>query len=480
MRDEDVLITDFRYLSEVLLLVNVSVSFFLACMLYAVNYTLAMGVVQISGAFAVANIFYYRMSWSDSQTGTRTKFLCSFLPYVVLLVIAGIAAYYPIISAGGKNISQPEFYTIDLNNSKLIVSAAISPVMGFFGEITTAAVVALALSLYFVTDSRYVLKRILAACLLPVALLAVLGFAMAFFDGKNSVINLGVIGKNSFSVFADSAHWAAFAILWLGVSFMVMLYQGQRFDMGGFVLSKRFLFLAVAVLLYASVIYVNTAVYGIIASLVFSCGMVILAIDAFPDKKTQIKYWPYPNERFAISPKIKCILPCVLYALLAAAGLFFAAKYAFGTADYYYFFNPQNSGAISVADKDCIFADIYPIIKSRPYFGWGVMSFPYLYGFFQGADMGQALWGTSGSSLLDALMQRGYVGIALCLIVPIIYAVCFFVKNKISASVIAACIGLLGLAITALFANVLQSSLVCLSYMLVLFAVFSWGKAKIR
>lgn len=479
MRDEDVLITDFRYLSEVLLLANVSVCFFLACILYAVNYTLAMGVVQISGAFAVANIFYYRTSWSDSEAGTRTKFLFSFLPYIALLVIAGIAAFSGIVAPSDNSLA-PEFYTIDLSSPKLIVSAAISPLKGLYGEITTVAVAALALSLFFITDSRYVLKRILAACLLPAALLAILGFTMVLFDGQNAVINLGVIGKNSFSVFVDSAHWAAFAILWLGVAFMVMLYQGQRFSLDGFVLSKRFLVLAVAVLLYASVIYVNTAAYCIIASLVFACGMAILAVDAFPDRKTQIKYWPYPNERFEISPKIRCLLPCVVYALLAATGLFFAAKYALLSTDFYYFFNPQNSEAISVADKDNILADIYPIIKNRQWFGWGVMSFPYLYGFFQGADMGQTLWGTSGSSLLDAILQRGYVGVALCCIVPLIFAVCFFVKNKLSASVIPVCIGLLGLAITALFANSLQSPLVCLSYMLVLFAVFSWGKAKIR
>ena len=480
MLDEEVVLKTERNGNEKLLFANVLLLVGITALMMGGSSDLASGIFLGLGIIAPINVYAYRRNWPDSDPKVLWKYLLALLPYFAAMGITIFGLTNPVVVQ--QTVANREYFVFEPNSSP-IVSGSISAVRPIIGELDTIACVACALSLYFITDSRYVLRKILFFCCVIAAVFAVFGLVYSFMQTIKTTEAIPTIGLDSFSTFPCSSHWAAFALIWLGASFATALYASQKYRIDNFVKSARFACLACATVLFASIMYSGTPSEKILANAISSIACVVFFVDTIPTKENLRRHW---QGRYSKMPKHRLlggVIPCMCYifaAAIFASITLMAAHAAYKDPSETLLVDSSNPNTVRLDEKLKVISDSKDMIAERPIFGWGTASFRDVFAFKQGADLGVDSWISPFSDFVQKIADNGIAGLAIASITPLAFFLAWLARRSFSPSGFLMLLSILSVLLLGFIDNPFRCLSVDLSFWIVMMCAFRWDNAKVK
>jgi len=481
MRDEDVTNVDFRCQHERLLFVNAATTFILPLFFSIFDFNFAMGFLVALGLLAPVNVFHYRFAWVDSEFYVRRLYALCLVPAIILLITTIYGMINPVVVSFSQNGST--FFKM-IESSSPLVNVGEHAKYPISSQLIFLSIVALSCSIYFLTDSIYVMRRIVLYCGFATVLYAC--FIFAYFLIK--YFELAFVGSSGTAlfVFKEPSAWASLATLWVAGLLLVFSHYRQNFSLGRFIISMRFLLLITVSILYASILCTKLPAYIIISSITIAFSFFLLAFNVIPTLENQYAHWD--NNSLRKMPKRNkfwASMPALFYFGISVAALSLAVyvfSNSFYNANELILIDSQNQSSITLEQKSTILKDIIPVINERPFFGWGSGSFKTIYSFVQSLELGSTPIDYPNSDLLKVLVEEGLFGLLLILVVPIFFFIIWLIKLRHSFfffnfPLLLTCFLVLTLSI---FSNPFQSPLTTLSFYILFFIAIKWGTAKTR
>ena len=479
MLDEEVIVKDAKNGSERMLILNVILMVLVPAVLFGGNTDLATGLFVALGILAPLNVINYKRIWIDAPNGTIPFYFLSLLPFIISFVITLIGIFNNVLIP--SEIGTKGFFTLNTENSASIISAADSVLSALTTELVSLSAIACALSLFFITDSRYIIRRIFFFCVVGATILAIFGFT---YDAIKMIPKfiLPSFGDDAFATFTDASQWSAFAILWIGGAMTISAYSAQRYRILTFLYSLKFISLLSAMILLISVLCVGTPIEKVFALAITAISYAIICADTIPTKDNLERHWTskYVHSKYK---KLKLSIAPTAYAVISIVSLISAVYIGLGSYN-----NPNEklltsehqAERITLLERTNILEDVKPLLEQRAEFGWGSGSFINVFSFYQGTDLGNAPFPSPESDLLHKLVENGYIGFALAIITPLVFFIRWLVKRTFSKSGIILFITSILLSILAIFDNPMQSLAVLQSFWVILIGAFKWDDCEVK
>ncbi len=470
MLDEDVILKDAKNASERFLLTNAMLMVLVPALFLGGESDATKTLFVALGILAPINVFTYRQIWIDAPTGTIRRYLLSLLPLFVSIAIYICGTFDSLLWESEK--SSEGYFRLITKNPSLIVSASSSTLSSFISEFTMLSAAACAFSIFFITDSRYIIRRIFLFCAAGAAIFAMFGFLYKI--PLLSKIILPIFGDDAFSTFKDSSQWSGFAIAWIGAALSIIIYSSQRYRLFTFLISLKFIAISIVAILLLSILVAGSYLDILLALILTSLGFILVCIDTIPTQENLERHYTskYVHSKYK---KLKLSVAPAFYFLIFVVtfvGAIFVTKSLVDSYD-----DKTNPVLVERAN---IKADAIQLVKERPIFGWGTASFKNVFAFRQGADFGDAPYSSPKSDLLKKLVENGYVGIFLLAISPFIFFVRWLVKFRFSKSGMVLCVATLSILILSIFEGPLQSAATLQSFWLLLITTFKWEDCEVR
>lgn len=477
MLDEDVVIRDFRNSNERFLILNVLLMIGLPSLFFGGSSPFVIGLFCALGILAPINTFNYIYSWSPSLAAPISKYAMAILPFVAGIAITCLSWANPIFHSyeGASGL----LFTMDTAPKSSPVMASDNLLSPLLDDFTVLAAVMCALSIYFITNSRFVIRKVLCFSSYMAVAFLVLGLAIGF------VCSLGVVGEreptSAFATFTDASDWASYATIWAGAAFAMAVYSEQRFRLLPIAYSARFHSLLAAFLLWGSALYSGKPLQCLISSAIGFFALAVLAVDIVPlkfnaSRHEALRYISSHSRRLK-----KMVLPFAVYAILSVCAfiltLFYAQKILADTRLVYA--APDGSGSITYAEKMALFDDAKKMIGDHKLFGCGSSSFAAAFSFYQGSDIGSAAWPNAGSDLLQKLAENGVVGLILSSITFVGFLLVWIFRFSYSASGLVMMSTIAGILILAVFETPFESPAVLVSFWVLAMSAFRWDSSRI-
>ncbi len=470
MLDEEVIIKDAKNSSERFLLINTILMVLVPALLLGCETETTKTLFVALGILAPINVIVYRRVWIDALTGTIRLYVLSLIPFVISAIIAIIGTFTCLLSDNNGNVSG--FFRLVTDNNSLFVSTTRSFLNPTISELTLMFAAACAVSMFFITESRYIIRRIFLYCAVGAAVFAMFGFLYKL--PMLSKMILPVFGDETFSTFRDKSQWSAFAITWLGAALSIVIYSSQRYRLATFVLSLKFIAIVIVSVLLLSVLIVGSTLEILLALILVSLGFLFVCLDTIPTKGNLERHYTskfirskYKKLKLSIAP-----LSYFVIFVLASLGTVFSAM------SLYEEYQIKVNAAFN--ESAYIQEEALELVGERPLFGWGTASFKNIYAFKQGADLGDSPYTSPNSDLLKKLVENGYIGLFLVLITPFVFFVRWLFKFNFSRSGIVLFATTLSIIVLSIFESPLQSAAVLQSFWLVLMGTFKWEDCNVR
>jgi len=479
MLDEEIIVKDAKNGSERLLIWNVVLMCLLPAVLFGGNSDLATGIFIALGILAPLNVVNYRRIWIDAPPSTIPLYTLTLLPFAAAVLISACGLFNGALISSESGTKG--FFKLVTNDPSAIVSAADSAIAALSPDLVALAAAACAFSMFFITESKYILRRIFFFCAAGAAILALFGF---FYNAIGMIPKfiLPSFGNDAFSTFTDSSQWAAFAIIWIGGAMTIAAYSAQRYRLLTFSYSLKFFSLLIAAILLFSVLDVGTPLERAVGLSLMGAGCALLFADTFPTKRNLARHWTsrYVHSKYK---KLKLSLAPAVYLCISAACFFSAAATAAGSwrnPNERLIVNEISADKITLAERVNIYDDSRELISMRPAFGWGSGSFANVFSFRQGADLGPTPFRSPQSDLLQKIVENGYVGLGISLCAPLAFLIFWITRRKLSKAGSMLFLTSGALALVAVFDNPLQSIAVLQSFWIILVGAFKWDTCNNR
>lgn len=479
MLEEDIVIKTTRNNNERLLLFNILCVVMLPALFFGGNSKFITGIIVSLGFIAPINIINYAYNWLP-----RPKMALHFM----LLCAAPFAAGLAITAAGllnrgieAINLGGYMYFQIAKTSPNMPSNFCDEPLVAISSELVGLVSFLAGLSIFMITDSRYVIRKILLYCGASASVLMLLGSLILFmwnFEGSMFAESR----LNYFSTFSDAAQWAAFGIIWMGASLAMAVFSSQSFRMLSFVYSARFLALAVAAVLFAGVMAAGKPSHQLAGQFVAAAALSFMAFDLAPIELNARRHELLRRISSHKKRLAKMRLPFLIYA--SAAALLWVLAYGNAAKmcqdSRAVFADAGNPNSITYAEKMSLMEDSLKMIDDKHLiFGYGTASFPSAFAFFQGSDLGSQPWPSPHSDLLHKIIENGLVGLALSSITFAFFLVRWLCKRSFSKAgfvMLAAVLAILALAAVEI---PLQSPAVLASFWVLSMSMFRWDDAKV-
>ncbi len=408
MLDEDVVIKTARNNNERMLIVNVLFMAFFPALFLGENYDLVVGIFAASGIIAPVNMVNYFYSWTFAPLGRVRDMLLYSLPFLASIAIAAFAAFNPSLSV--ITSGDLEYFELLRSGGNVPSSSCYGALAPFSAEFVSLAAFWSGLSIFMITDSRFIIRKILTWGAVSAAAITLVGaFAVLVWNYE------GELSEN-FSRTGFSPYWPSFCVIWCGAALAMSLYSVHKFRLFPFLYSQKFMCFCAAAVLAFFVFREGKTVHQTAVSLLAAAAFSILAFEVVPmkfnaRKHKMLRYLTDHSKRLA-----KMRVPFVCYAAVAALGWWGAVSGAAKIcADTSVLWN-ETAGANSegFVSKKALTEDALKMLDSEHLlFGYGTASFPNAFSFFQGSDLGVSSWASPDSDLLQKLVENGVVGLVL-------------------------------------------------------------------
>ena len=116
--------------------------------------------------------------------------------------------------------------------------------------------------------------------------------------------------------------------------------------------------------------------------------------------------------------------------------------------------------------------------SARPVFGWGEASFPTVFSYFQGSDLGTAPWQSPKSDLERCVIENGRAGLALALLAPALFLFAWILRRRISLSSAVLGLSVASVAFLGCVRTPFESVAVMASFSVLMYAFFGWDSSE--
>lgn len=353
--------------------------------------------ILVIGTSSLINIRIHEMVHPFIIDKLWTKLLYFNLPVIFLLIIYLLTALGSCI----EPISISGFSFSEFKKPKNIFSTNVAFKDNWILFLSTISLFSISTHLLLIPKSLHFINKFLCWCCNSISLMILLGFIFKAGDLAKPLFTTGTGLHDFFFYFPYDGDWAAFALLWVYVSYAISIIEYENNDRE-FTQTKAPLYLALCTVLASTTLIIQDSV----SSLFLSFAFVHICFRTY-------RYFKEQKE-----PVLKLIVP---YIFLLGIG---SALKGFNTFKQIYVHNSvienlKKSGLEMIADS--------------PFFGWGINSFQILAPFYNDASLLNQKYETLPSSAINFLCEFGIFGTAIiCLYAVILYYQ--YLKKKISNS----------------------------------------------
>ena len=479
MLDEDVVIKTTRNVNETVLVWNVVLAVLIPFIFFGGSSDILTGLFVSLGVVAPINTLNYMFTWQPRPHIQTMKFGAYCLPFIVLLGISIIGIYNGGIDSvilGGYVYN----YIGDMKDC-LMINVSPSALNSILENLVTFFAFLCGLSIFLITDSRFVIRKFLVWTSSLGALITVLGCLLMFTWNFEGSIFANTT-DDFFSIFPCSAHWASWGILWLGASLAVAIFSVQRFRSFSFFYSLRFLCLVTSMVLYACILIAGKPLHQIFGSLIFAVAISMICYDMIPLKMNARKHEMLRHISSHSKRLKKLQFPFVCYGLLACLSWIVAISIAVDICNNskLLFVDEGNPNSITYVEKMSVIEDAKRMLtEDRFMFGYGSASFPWIFSLHQGSDLGVQPWKSPNSDLLHELVENGVIGIILSALPFVYFFVRWLVKMQFSRSGMIMMMSVVSILLLSIVEIPFQNIAVLVSFWVVAMSVFRWDDAKV-
>lgn len=471
MLDEDVVLKSARYANERVLILNTLALVLLPAIFDGGSSVVGFCLIFSIGLIAPVNMLTYPANWIDAPEYSRLKYFAALLPYIAFLALSCFRLEIPAVEYS------PEYGGFFfLNGSQNPLAAAfIDGFAAMTDPIVLLVAAACAVSAYFVTQSRFVLRNTMILCGASVAVLTLAGWILKAVAGINAPAQTGLMASEAFSTFSDGRAWSPFALMWAAALFAVGIYTVQRFRPLSMLLSKRTAVLGMGALVFAGAAYSASPFFLPVCWLVMAFIAAVYMFNVLPSEARMAIHRKMAGEAHKKLPISKKIFPFMFYAAAFAASCAACAASYFKYAD----FREGAAGTPYAAQEAAMREDCQKLIEEKPLFGWGPDSFATVSALTQGDDLEFAPRPAAETSLEETLLENGKVLTAALAVVPALFFIRMVLRMRISQSGLILMASLAACAFLGIFENPFNSPSVIISFWVLMFCMFSWENAEI-
>ncbi|MBO5255076.1 MAG: hypothetical protein J6B07_04540, partial [Opitutales bacterium] len=392
MLDEDVVIKTTRNVNETILVWNVVLAVLIPFIFFGGSSDILTGLFVSLGVVAPINTLNYIYTWQPRPYFQMTKILAYCIPFIMLLVISICG-----VLNGGINsmtLGGYVYHYIDSLNDSFIINVSPSVLEPILENLVTFFAFLCGLSIYLITDSRFVIRKFLVWASSLGALITVLGCLFMFtwnFEGSIFADST----DDFFSIFPCSAHWASWGILWLGASLAVSIFSVQRFRSFSFFYSLRFLCLVTSIVLYVCILISGKILHQFFGSLIFAVAVSMICFDMIPLRMNARKHEMLRHISSHTKRLKKLQFPFVCYGLLAILSWSITISTAIDICNdtRLLIADEPNPNSITYVEKISVIEDSQRMLTDkRLMLVFGSASFPWIFSFYQGSDLGASPW----------------------------------------------------------------------------------------
>ncbi len=479
MLDEDVVIKTTRNTNESILILNVVLAVLAPAIFFGGTSELFIGMFVSLGIVAPINTVNYILTWQQNPKKEILKMLMCCVPFIALMVISTMGQ----INGGIENIELGGFVYYALGKIKGCepISVCANMLEPILDNLATFMAYLCGLSIFFITDSRFVVRKILIWISLLVSLLAIFGSLIMFmWNFEGSIFSEST--SNFFSTFQDSAQWASFGILWLGASLAVANFSIQRFRSFSFFYSLKFLGLVTSLVLYISVLLSGKSIHYLCASIILGVASMMMAFDVMPIKMNARKHEMLRHISSHALRLKKMRFPFMCYTLLAIFAWFIAINTGIKICNdtKLLLVDSSNPNSITYVEKASVMEDARKIMtEDRIPFGYGASSFKWIFSLSQGSDLGSSPWKSPNSDLLHEFIENGVIGLVLFALPFVFFVLRWLIKASFSSSGVIMMMSLFSILLISVVEIPFQNLAVLTSFWVIAMSAFRWDDAKV-
>ncbi|CAI8272876.1 MAG: Uncharacterised protein [Opitutia bacterium UBA7350] len=403
----------------------------------------SIGIYIILAPLSIATVKLHEIVHPFKIENLWRSYALLLLPAPCIILQFTIGLIFPTIES--LQIEQEVYYVLTDTSQWLpatALSEAIKTTITFFGFIS---IFVICLNLYIIPKSLIFFKNLLSKLCLLAAFSAVVGFIYKALGNRLFFFSNGTEQSNFFAFFPYDGHWAAFACLWCGVSFAFSIEYLRGDDPTDFLQSKGPWYLASAIILGFSGIFVKASGASAVLLLFLSWILLMLALEL---------------TRFTKDRHQKSLS---MLSTLGSCCLFAVAIFRFTSP------SPNTEEVAMLRESS------FRLFLERPLFGWGFESFPRVSAFFNNDALLGTLNLSPHSDILNYLSEIGLFGCLIIIAYLITLILRYWYRKKASCFCNNMLLAIAAVLIIACIDNPFMSPTVTLSFFIIFFSALRFA-----
>ena len=305
------------------------------------------------------------------------KLLYLNLPAILLLIIYLITALGKCVEV----ISIEDTSFLILNSPISILNTNITFEENWILFLSSLSLFFLCTHLLIIPKSLYFINKFISWCSVSIFFIVLLGFIFKAADLSKPLFSSGTGQIDFFFYFPYDGDWAAFALIWMYVSYAISIIEYEKKDLELTKTNTPF-YIALCTALASTTLIIEES----IASLFLSFAFVHICLHAY-------QYYTDKKE-----PLLKLIRP---YIFILCAGSAIKGIYTFVQINTYNI------------EVEHLKRSGFEMFQDSPLFGWGMNSFHKLSPFYNDASLSNLKYEAVPSGVINLLLDFGFIGILI-------------------------------------------------------------------
>ncbi|MGB0375365.1 MAG: O-antigen ligase family protein [Opitutales bacterium] len=315
-----------------------------------------------------------------------TKLLFLNLPAIFLLIIYFLTALGNCIEL----ISLGDASFLGLNSPENIFSTNVAFKENWILFLSTISLFFLCTHLLIIPKSLYFIHKFISWCSVSIFFIILIGFIFKASDLAKPLFSTGTGQIDFFFYFPYDGDWAAFALLWMYVSYAISKIEYEKNDLT-FTKTNAPFYLALCTALASTTLIIQESIPSLFLSFAF-VHICLLTYQYYKERKESV---------------LKLIGPYIFFLGFGSA---IKGIYTFVQI------NTHNSEAEHLKKSGL------EMIADSPLFGWGINSFQKLSPYYNDASLINLKYEGIPSSAINLLLEFGFIGMfIICLYALILY-----------------------------------------------------------
>ena len=369
-----------------------------------------------------------------------SKLLYFNLPVIALLIIYLLTALGNCI----EPISINGFSFLEFKKPENLFSTNVAFKDNWILFLSTISLFSICTHLLIIPKSLYFINKLLSWLCNSLFLIILSGYIFKAGDFAKPLFTTGTGYSDYFFYFPYDGDWAAFALLWLYVSYAISIIEYEKNDIK-FTRTKAPIYLALCTFLASTSLVIQESV----PSLFLSFAFVHICFLTY-------RYFKKENKHV-----LKLIRP---YIFLLGIGSTLKGLHTFSQINAHdsVIENLKKSGFEMIADS--------------PLFGWGINSFQKLAPYYNDASLLNQNYEAIPSSIINFLCEFGFIGTVIICLLPIFLYFRYLKKKQNNSFSNTLFFALFSIVLLSFFDNPFYSIPVAFSFWIIGFLSIRWAQ----